>query len=119
MPINVTKFTNQNIVVWVPSGTGSAGQTLYAQPIQMLCRWDDLAEEVQMLDGRRIISNAALMLASAVPLGSLVMKGTLATFKAMPTYPRIPTKTQGAFEVFRSSGTPAKNGSDLLFQVWL
>lgn len=119
MSLKIRKYLKQTAVLWAKTGTGGSGQATYAQPVEVACRWDDVQEEVQMIDGRKVISNAQLMLASPVTLGSLLMLGTLATWQAMPTYPRVPTKAQGAFEVFKASGTPDIKGRPLLYQAYL
>lgn len=119
MAINVKKYLKQKLVYWQKTGTGASGQSTYGQPVEVDCRWDDLQEEVQMIDGRKIISNAHVLTQTPLALGSLVMKGTLADWKAMPTYPRIPTKNQGAFEIFKTGGTPDLKGRPLLDEAYL
>lgn len=116
--MRVKKYFRQRLVRWEKSGTGGSGQTTYKAPVEVRCRWEDRSEEVQMLDGRRVISNAHIMAGSAFLAGDLVMKGTIADWKALPTYPKLPSKNQGGVEIFKAGDTPSIKGKALLFEAF-
>lgn len=119
MGIKVRKYWKQKMVYWEKTGSGNAGQSTFKSPVEVKVRWEDRQEQVILLDGRTIVSNAHIMCSQKIVHGSVVMKGTLADWKKMPTYPKVPTTQQGGKEVFKTGETPDKKGRDLLFEAWL
>ena len=116
----VRKICRQNLVYWEASIPGGFGTTTYKKPVEIKCRWEDVQEELVGADGRTRVSNAHVILLGVQPvLASILFQGTLADWKKLPTYPKIPTSTQGGFEVIKSGHTPDKKGRDLLFEAYL
>lgn len=119
MAFDLDKYLNQTLVYWEKTGSDNSGRPTFKAPVQVTCRWEERQEQVNMLDGRIIQANGYIMTSSRIKNGSVVMLGTLANWKAMPTYPKIPTVSQGGFEVFKSNHTPDFDGANLLFEAWL
>jgi hypothetical protein len=119
VPFDLEQYLNQTMVYWAKTGTDNFGKPLFAQPVEVKCRWEDLHEQVLLLDGRTVQSNAHIMCGQRILNGSVLMLTTLVKFKQMPTYPKVPTTQQGGYEVFKSGHTPDFDGSDLLFEAWL
>lgn len=107
-------------VYWQADKPGGFGDTTFKKPVELLCRWEDVAQEIVSPDGRTRLSNAHLIVQGVqLVVASVVMLGTLADWKKMPTYPKIPTNAQGGYEVIKSGHTPNFDGEDLLYEAWL
>lgn len=119
MTLRLRKFTKQWLVYWQRTNPGGSGAPSYKQPVEIKCRWEERQEEVLMADGRRVISNAHVMLSEEITVGSILMEGRLADWRALSTYPRVPTKSQGGYEVFKSGHTPDIKGRELLYEGWM
>ncbi len=64
--MNIRKYLKHTMTRWEKKGSGSSGQSTFKEPVEMACRWEEGMEEVQMMDGRRLISSAYVMLAEPV-----------------------------------------------------
>lgn len=117
MTLNPAKYTNQDYVYWEKSGVDGSGGPVYKQPVQLRCRWDTRIEEVQLSDGRSVISNSHLIVLQLLKVGSIVFLGTLADWRRLPSYPKVPTNAQGGYEVFLAYHTPSKRGQPLLYEA--
>lgn len=118
MAIDIDQFLQQKLVLWERTGSGVSGEALFAQPVELDCRWDDAQQQV-MVDGRVVISSAMIMSAVRLPVGSVVRLGTLAEWQALSIFPKTPIKKYGGFEVMRSDHTPDLDGSELLYTAYL
>jgi hypothetical protein len=113
------RITKNTLVYWEKTGSSNSGQSTFKSPVEMKCRWEDVQEEVELIDGRKVISNAHLISLSKFILGSIVWQGTMAQFKKLPTYPSRPTATQGGKEIFKVNHTPGFKGEELLWEAFL
>ncbi len=122
MPVNMEKYLNQILVYWEKEGISGSGQSKFKEPVEVLCRWDDITEE-DLKPGSRVVEGNAFLLTeiklkaqSMVWLAPTLTPGQgLVEYRKLPTFPKIPTTLQGGYEVMRVGANPAKDGSDLVF----
>jgi hypothetical protein len=115
----IEEVTQNDLVYWERDRPDGSGGWIYKQPVELKCRWEDVQQEVIGPDGRTRISNSHLIIRGRMlKAGGIVMRGLLVDWRAMPTYPRIPTTTQGGYEVFKTSHVPDFDGSNLLYEAW-
>jgi hypothetical protein len=124
MTLNPAKYTNQLLVYWEKSGVDGSGGSTYKPPVELKCRWDTRIEQVQLADGRTVISNSRLIVLQLLKVGSivwlaptLVVGQALAAWRSQSYYPRIPNNSQGGFEVFLAYHTPSRRGQPLLYEA--
>jgi hypothetical protein len=64
------------------------GQPLHTDPVELDCRWDDVAEEIIGKDGTRVMSKAQVYLEDKPDKGGMLYHGTLAELPSGYTTPR-------------------------------
>jgi hypothetical protein len=115
----VARFTKQTLVYWRKTGSDPSGKPVYADPVEIKCRWEDRQQEVIASDGRTVIARGHLLLASPVLPGSLVFQGLLGDWKKLPNYPSPPTVNQGGREVVRADNTPDLKAQSFVNEAWV
>lgn len=88
---------SQTATHWAASEDGFGGFT-FAEPVEIKCHWEDVADEFIDYTGKAAVSRAIVYLASAVPVGDFLFlgKSTVAD----------PSTLDGAFQVRRYMETP-------------
>lgn len=98
-------FLRQKAVYWSNEGTDEDGSTIYGEPIQIKCRWEDLNEEYTDKAGDVRISNAKVMVDRALDLGGALWLGTLDDL----TSANDPMANEGAYEIKKFNTVPNIN----------
>lgn len=65
----------QAVTYWAPAGSGPEG-TVFAAPVALLARWEDIQEEFLDIDGAEKMSNAVVFFDQEVQTGGYLYKGT-------------------------------------------
>jgi hypothetical protein len=112
-------FLHQTLVYWAKTGSDSYGRPVYADPVELGCRWEDKQQEVILDDGRKVMSKAYILMTTKTVAGSLVFLGDLADVQALPTYPAIPTVDQGTREELLVKETPDIKARSYIYEVYL
>lgn len=82
------KALKARAVYWAPAGTGDSGQPLYADPIELRCRWDETTERFIKANGEETVSSAVVMVDRALEKGGLLRRSYL----SQVAYPDDPFK---------------------------
>ncbi len=112
----------QTAIWWPLGGINSGGndydnfgQPLYADPVQIDCRWDDTNVEIMLPDNTTYMSRATVYVDRDVALGGLLMRGVLADI----TDPVNPRQNNGAWEIKRSDDIPNFKATEFLKIAYL
>ncbi len=108
----------QTAVYWPPEdGYDDFGQPTVSSPQELICRWEDTAEEFIDAQGTKTVSKAQVFLDEDVEVKGLLMLGTLAEAEAsdFPTDP----KEAGALEIRSFQKTPRVKGTAFVRSVYL
>ena len=120
MAVKLRRYLRQDCVYWAKTGEDSSGRPVYAtNPVQLKCRWEDGAELITGMDTRSIICNARVMFSQAVMTGGLLFLGTLADWRRLKSYPRVPTKTEGGWQIIMAQHIPDRKGRNFFYQALL
>lgn len=96
------EFLTGRAVWWVYTGTDRFGDYTYGEPVEVRCRWDDIAAEYLDEGGARRISNAMVMVDRDMKPGGMLWNGTLEGL----TDPGVPENNEGARKIERFEKSP-------------
>jgi hypothetical protein len=105
----------QTAVWWAVASIDSHGKEVYASPVQIKCRWEDVS--VQFLDaqGEIQMSNAVVYTDRITPTKGVLMEGKLADI----TDPVNIKENEGAWEIRRFDKLPTLNNKEVLMTAHL
>lgn len=115
---------NQKAVYWPPGSESTSvardfddyGKPLYADAVEIDCRWDDCDEEITLPDGKREFSTSKVIVDRDVSLRGVLWLGELADV----TYLDAPKDNEGAFEIKKITRTPmVDEGDEFLVRAFL
>jgi len=67
----------QKAVYWAPTGFDASGKPEYGSPVEINCRWEDVAKEFIGTDGTTQISRSIVYTDRDVLLGGVLLQGEL------------------------------------------
>ena len=112
----------QKAVYWPPGSEETSGQDydsygspLYAQAVEINCRWDDRTEEMVMADGTRDFSRSQVIVDQDVSVRGVLFLGTLANVGDLDN----PKNNEGAYEIRRVDKNPDIDAEDFLVRAFL
>lgn len=72
------KLLKEDAVYWASVPGGGSGNSGYDRPIEIKCRWEEMATEFTAMDGTTKVSRARVMVdRDLVPPGGILRYGTL------------------------------------------
>ncbi len=104
----INRQLHQQAVYWPPAdvygvpATDPYGRAYVGQPVQIVCRWEDSAEERLMPDGRVVKINAEVFCDRPLAIRGYLMQGSLNDLT-----PLDPSVTPGAYEIRDFNSTPS------------
>ena len=112
----IERMLKQKCVYWPPGSddedSGALGldfddygQPLYADPVELKCRWEDRAEEFITAGGTNAISRSVVYVASDVRTGGVLLLTTLVALTATGNL-TVPKNNDGAWEIKRFDKLP-------------
>lgn len=108
---------NQTCVYWSPAGVNGFGEPLYADPVELACRWEDKQELFRDKEGQEVVSSAVVYPESTVVLGGYLFLGDLADLSsAEEDDPRI---VSNAKEIRSTGASPNLKGTQWVYKAWL
>ena len=121
--MGIIKTMRKQTAVWWPLGGINSGgfdfdiygQPLYADPIQIDCRWEDLITEVQLSTGANYISKSTVYVDRDVVLGGLLMLGLLTDIIDSEN----PRNNDGAWEIMKFDNLPGLKAKEFLKTAFL
>jgi hypothetical protein len=91
------------------------GKPLYAQAVEIDCRWDDKTEEMIMGDGTRDLSRAEVIVDREVLIRGVLLLGELSDVGDLDN----PKKNEGAYEIRRVDMNPDSDAEETLIRAFL
>lgn len=73
----IQRMCKQTCVYWAPGQPDIYNQITYAAPVQLGCRWDEVAELFIDRQGKQVVSSAIVYLLQDVALDGYLMQGCL------------------------------------------
>ena len=123
--MSITAITwpcKQKAVYWPPGSeeTGGRdfddyGQPLYADAVEIDCRWDDVTEEIILADGTRDLSQAIIIVDREVNVRGVLWLGELVDVEDED----VPKNNEGAFEIKRVYKNPDIDNVETLIRAYL
>lgn len=102
----ITKVQKEYLTYWAPldpeNPTNEYGETVFAVPVEMTCRWDDKVQEIIQADGTVVHGKVQLITQEKLQVGGIVVRGRLETV----TYMVDPRLNPEAYKVMVVMETP-------------
>lgn len=111
----ITRMRKQKAVWFEATGTDPYGKPTYAQPVQIDCRWEDVAKQYIKPTGEEAMSQAVVYPDRDVKPKDVLRKGLLSEL----TDPSDPKANEGAFEVMRFDKLPTIRATEFLLTAYL
>lgn len=73
----ILKFLKQQAVYWAPTGFNRFGKRTYADPVELACRWEDVAEEFIDPTGTKQLSKSKVQFDTDVLPGGKIKLAVL------------------------------------------
>jgi hypothetical protein len=73
----ISAARKQRAVWWEKTGETGSGQPIYAQPVEVKCRWDDVQVEFIDLAGNNTVSNSRVAVDRRMKPGDVLWEGKL------------------------------------------
>lgn len=109
----ITKMRKQDAVYWPPAKADNFGRPAYGAPVDVKCRWDDVAENfIDPKSGTVAVSNSKVYVDRDVALDGWLWLGTVATIPGGPGTP--PGDVDGALPVRKFEKNPNLKASEFL-----
>lgn len=77
MPSLIVRMRKEVAVYWAHTGVDDYGHPVYADPVEIACRWEGVAEEFIDKDGTRALSRAKVYVDRDMKVGDKLMLATL------------------------------------------
>lgn len=103
----LTTMLKQTAVYWAPAdpSTDAYGRPLFDDPVELNCRWEDVAMEYVARDGETSVSKSVVYVASDVVVGGLLMEGVIEDTEDS-AFPDDPKDADGVEEIRRFDKLP-------------
>lgn len=118
----ITRMLKQTCVYWPPAETDSGGdgvdnygQPVVTTPVELSCRWEDIAEEFIGVNGTKEISKSVVYVGQDVVIGAILMLGTLADITDSVNI----KENDGAWEIKGFSKLPNFRATEFLRTAYL
>ena len=119
---DIVKMPGQKAVYWAPGSEAIGGrdyddygQPMYATPVEIDCRWEDVAEEYVATDGTRQVSRSKVYLDRDVKNGGVLWLGKLADVTDLTS----PKNNNNAWEIKRFDKIPWLEGEEFVRTAYL
>lgn len=112
----ITGAMKQKAVYWAKAGQDKYGKPSYSVGVEILCRWEDLMEEVVTAQNKQLVSNHYAMVSMDTPEGGLLWLGELAKWTGAdpPT-----AQTEDVHRIVKFSKLPNLKNTEFLREVWM
>lgn len=112
----IKSVCTQDAIYWEFEGVDRHGQSTFANPIDMKCRWDEKTEVIISFAGKEFVADAELLIVNDVKEESMIMLGEVADLPADTS----PNNQDDAFIIKRAHRFPLFKGTEfVVFQAFL
>jgi hypothetical protein len=108
-------FMIHDVVYWSRTGTDSTGRPVYADPIQLKCRWDDVTSQQTNAAGDLYQSRASVIVPQDMKLSDRLKKGLLASLLPGTR----PEQQPGSYEIQSWESSDSPDGEDFIKVAYL
>lgn len=114
--MDVDDFLQQKAVYWPPGPhDNSGGIALYEPPVELDCRWEDIAEQFINKNGETVVSKSKIFFQDKVEQDGVVKLGGFSTVTNLTD----PFDNEGAWEIQSVSSLPDEEGEIIVYIVML
>ncbi len=110
----ITRLRKQKAVYWRRTQVDRFGKSVFAEPVEIPCRWDDINEEFLNVKGEKQSSKSLVYVGVEMKPGDRLMVGGLAS-----DTPIDPLNTTESFEVRRFDKIPNIKATEFLHVAYL
>lgn len=101
---------------WAPTGRfDSNGQAKYRPPVELKCRWEDVAEVFLDEKGANQVSNAKVYVDRDVKIQGILWLGRMSDLISQMD----PTKNPGYYQIRKAGKLPTLRANDFLRETYL
>lgn len=113
----IDKMLVMDAVYWAPALTerDDYGRPLYLSPVEIKCRWEEVAEEFLNSQGERQVSAAKIFVDRDVKVGGVLLSGTLDSGVDEES----PKQNEGAGEIAGFSKVPTLKATQFVRIAYL
>ncbi len=112
----IKRMRKQKAVLWTRSSTSDKyGRFSYDAPIEIKCRWEDVAEEFRDTKGQTVMSRSIVYVDRIVGIGDMLRRGTIDVDETAD--PR--TLPETAFEIQKFDQLPDLRNKNTLLTAFL
>ncbi len=111
----IDRMRKQQAVWWAVDSIDKFGQEVYAAPIQIMCRWEDVSKQFLDANGEIQMSQAVVYTDRDTPPKGVLMLGLIASI----TDPTNIKENVGAWEIMRFDKLPTLNNKEALRTAYL
>lgn len=104
----------QKAVYWAKTGDDIGGDPIYANPVEIKCRWEDVHEQFVDAHGKDAVSNSKLLVDRDVTIDGQLWLGELKNLDSF-----IPTENDGAYAIRKLEKIPNSRATKFLRIVML
>lgn len=106
----ITRMRKQTAIYWAITDWNAFGQPVFADPVEISCRWEDITEKFIDKDGDVQLSRAKVYVDRDISVGSFLKLGSLDSGTDTAT----PRNNTGAWEVRRFEKLPNLRATEYL-----
>jgi hypothetical protein len=108
---------NQKCIYWAPIDVNQFGETQYADPIELDCRWEDTQKLFTDKEGKEQISSSIVYPITSVKLDGYLYLGTLNDLNSVEENDPIGMTNAGRIKNFSTS--VGVDGTSKVYKAWL
>lgn len=103
---HVARGLHQDITLWAPAGSNNYGVAVFAAPVLMKGRWEDMVEMYRDPQGQEFYSKCVVYVDRHVPVGSYIALGNYsAQANPLAVVPAHEVRTTLEFPSIRNANT--------------
>lgn len=111
----ITRMRRQVAVYFAKTGDDEYGKPTWAQPVEIMCRWEDVQKEFIKPDGTRALSQSVVYPSVVPKPGDVLVLGALVAL----TDVNDPKQNAGAGEVQQADSIPNLRATETLYIAYL
>lgn len=110
----ISKMRKQKAIYWAYTGIDQFGQKQYDVPVEISCRWEDVAEEFLDANGVKQISSSIVYVDRDIILGSILKLGEI-----NDDLEEDPKSNDNVYDIKRFNKLPNFKNTEILRTVYL
>lgn len=112
--MNTKKFLKQKAIYWAPNAPDEYGNTTYADPVEVKCRWEHISDLINTGDKQEFMASHYVLVDRDLQEGGLLRLGELADWDGTPS-----VTVDGVETIVKFMKTPDLRARNYVREVWL